>query len=48
MNGKTQEYLKLNGKYLKEAEGLMGDGDWVQASEKFWGAAAAIVKAAWR
>ena len=45
MNGKTQEYFKLNGKYLKEAEGLMGDGDWVQASEKYWGAAAAIAKA---
>ena len=42
---KTQEYLKLNGKYLREAEALLNDGDWVQASEKFWGAAAEIVKA---
>ena len=39
------DYLRLNGKYFKEAEALMGKGDYVQASEKFWGAAAEIVKA---
>jgi PaREP1/PaREP8 domain containing family protein len=41
----TQNYLKLNNKYLKEAEALMSGGDYVQASEKFWGTAAEIVKA---
>ena len=38
-------YLDLNSKYLKEAEGLMKKRDYAQASEKFWGAAAEIVKA---
>lgn len=38
---KAQDYLKLNNKYLKEAEALISKGDYVQASEKFWGAAAA-------
>lgn len=42
---KTQDYLKLNNKYLKEAEALISKGDYVQASEKFWGAAAEVVKA---
>lgn len=42
---KTQRYLKLNGNYLKEAEALLNNGDYVQASEKLWGAAAEIVKA---
>jgi hypothetical protein len=42
---KAQDYLWLNDKYLKEAEALMEEGDYVQASEKFWGAAAEIVKA---
>jgi HEPN domain-containing protein len=42
---KTQNYLKLNNKYLKEAETLINKGDYVQASEKFWGAAAEMVKA---
>jgi len=42
---KTQNYIKLNNKYLKEAETLMGKGDYVQASEKLWGAAAEVVKA---
>jgi len=41
-----EDYLRLNGKYLKEAEELLSRGDYVQASEKFWGAAAEIVKAA--
>jgi len=31
---------------LKEAEELLARGDYVQASEKAWGAAAQIVKAA--
>lgn len=45
MTSRTQNYLRLNGKYLKDAEGLLSKGDYAQASEKFWGAAAEIVKA---
>ncbi len=41
----VNNYLDLNSKYLKEAEGLMKKRDYAQASEKFWGAAAEIVKA---
>jgi len=41
---KAKDYLKLNHKYLYEAEELVRKGDFVQASEKFWGATAAIVK----
>ena len=40
----SENYLNLNHKYLKEAEDLIEKEDWVQASEKFWGAAATIVK----
>ena len=39
-----ENYLNLNHKYLKEAEDLIEKEDWVQASEKFWGAAATAVK----
>jgi len=42
---RTREYLKLNGKYLTEAEQLLEKNDLPQASEKLWGAAAEIVKA---
>ena len=42
---KVKNYLSLNHKYLKEAEVLIEKGDHVQASEKFWGAAAEMVKA---
>lgn len=41
----TEHYLRLNGKYLAEAEELLKKKDYVQASEKLWGAAAEIVKA---
>ena len=41
---KAEKYVALNHKYLKEADALMENGDYVQASEKFWGAAATIVK----
>jgi len=41
---KAEKYATLNHKYLKEADVLMEKGDYVQASEKFWGAAATIVK----
>jgi len=43
--GKAEDHLELNDKYLKEAETLLEKGDYVQASEEFWGAAAGIVKA---
>lgn len=42
---KLAEYVRLNGKYLKEAERFLAKGDLVQASEKLWGATAEIVKA---
>ena len=42
---KEAHYKRLNGKYLKDAEELLRKGDYVQASEKLWGAAAEIVKA---
>ncbi len=32
----TEHYLKLNRKYLSEAEGFLAKGDAVQASEKLW------------
>lgn len=35
----------MNAKFLKDAEELLEKGDVVQASEKFWGAAAEMVKA---
>lgn len=41
---KAEHYLKLNNKYLHEAEELLRRKDYVQASEKLWGAAAEIVK----
>jgi predicted transcriptional regulator len=41
---KAEHYLKLNRKYLKEAEELLDKGDSVQASEKLWGVAAEMVK----
>lgn len=46
MASKTKEahYRRLNGKYLKDADALLQKGDYVQASEKLWGAAAEIVK----
>lgn len=41
---KAGKYATLNHKYLKEAAALLEKGDYVQASEKLWGAAASIVK----
>jgi len=40
-----QKDKKLNDKYLKEGDALLKKGDYVQASEKFWGAAAEVIKA---
>ena len=42
---KVENYLKLNDKYLREGDALLKKGDYVQASEKFWGAAAEVIKA---
>jgi len=42
---KVNNYISLNNKYLRQADALVKEGDWVQASEKFWGAAAEMVKA---
>jgi len=45
MSEKVKHYLSLHEKYLEEADKLLGARDYVQASEKLWGAAAEIVKA---
>jgi len=42
---KVELHLKLCEKFLKEAEELIAKRDYVQASEKAWGASAQIVKA---
>lgn len=36
--------MALNGRYLQEAERLLEQGDYPQASEKFWGAVATAIK----
>ncbi len=40
-----RRYLRLNGKYLREADRLLEKDDLPQASEKFWGAMAEAIKA---
>lgn len=45
MSEKLSKYRRLNGKYLREGEKLLKRQDYLQASEKFWGAAAEITKA---
>ena len=40
----VEHYKRLSEKYLVEAKELLSKGDLVQASEKFWGAAALTVK----
>ena len=42
---KVEIHLKLSEKYMKDAEELLTKKDYIQASEKAWGAAAQIVKA---
>lgn len=42
---KSEIHLKLCEKYLREGEELLEEGDYVQASEKAWGAASQAVKA---
>jgi len=44
-NKSMARYKMLYKKYLDDGEKLLEAGDYVQASEKFWGAAAEIVKA---
>ena len=44
MQEREDQYSKLSDKYLEDAEALLSEGDYVQASEKFWGAAALMVK----
>jgi len=41
----TEQHMKLNGKLLRDARRLLGEEDYVQASEKYWGAAAQAIKA---
>jgi hypothetical protein len=40
----AERYMALNGKYLEDADRLLAEGDFVQASEKYWGAMAEMVK----
>ncbi len=37
-------HRKLNSKYLTDAKKLLQEGDYLQASEKFWGAAVQMIK----
>jgi hypothetical protein len=41
----AERYLALHEKYLRDGERLLAEGDYVQASEKMWGAVATMVKA---
>jgi hypothetical protein len=45
MGQRVSRYQRLNGKYLNDAEALLKKGDYSQASEKYWGAAAEMTKA---
>ena len=42
---KLNKYTQLNGKFLIDAKTLLNKQDYVQASEKLWGATAQIIKA---
>jgi hypothetical protein len=42
---RAEFHRSLAEKFLREAEELLAKGDYVQASEKAWGAAAQMVKA---
>jgi uncharacterized protein (UPF0332 family) len=42
---RAELHLKLCEKYIREAEELLAEKDYVKACEKAWGAAAQIVKA---
>jgi len=45
MNKEAEHYLALSRKYFRDAHDMLGKDDYVQASEKLWGAAADMVKA---
>ena len=40
----VEVYMKLSEEYLKDADELLAKKDYIQASEKLWGAAALMVK----
>jgi len=42
---KVKDYLKLNDKYLREGDALLEKGEYIKASEKFWGATVEVIKA---
>ena len=42
---RAELYLRLSGKYLRDAEELLAKGGYLQASEKLWGSAVLMVKA---
>lgn len=42
---KTEIYVRLSEKYLRDADDLLARGDYIQASEKLWGSAVLMVKA---
>ena len=44
MGQPSEHYLGLARKYLRDSEEFMAKGDYVQASEKLWGATAEMVK----
>ena len=44
-NGKLKKYLDLNNKYINDSDEYLRTGDYVQASEKSWGAMVTIAKA---
>jgi hypothetical protein len=42
---RIEVYMKLNERYLREAEELYASGDLAQAGEKYWGAVTALINA---
>ena len=42
---RAEMHLRLSEKYMRDAEDFLAKGDYVQASEKAWGAASQMVKA---
>lgn len=44
-NGNIKRYMLLNKKYINDADACLKSGDYVQASEKLWGATVTIAKA---
>jgi len=44
LSERVEHYLGLMNKYIKDAKEFIAKGDYVQASEKLWGASAEMVK----